>query len=114
MAVAGGLLTLAQPLPVLVAGTGLLTAGFFAVHGVASGWVPVRAHAGGIASGQAASRHLVAYYLASSVFGSVAGYAWSAGGWPGVVTLATALLITAGALALLLRGIRTLLAADPR
>ena len=32
--------------------------GFFAVHGVASGWVPARAHAGGVGTGQAASLYL--------------------------------------------------------
>ena len=111
MAVAGGLLTLAQPLPVVVAGTGLLTAGFFAVHGVVSGWVPVRAHAGGVASGQAASLYLVAYYLGSSVFGSLAGYTWSTDGWPGVITLATMLLLATGGLAVLLRRTPTLLQA---
>jgi YNFM family putative membrane transporter len=40
-----------------------LSAGFFTVHGVASGWVPTRAHAGGVASGQVASLYLFAYYL---------------------------------------------------
>ncbi|HET6562201.1 MAG TPA: MFS transporter [Marmoricola sp.] len=109
MAVTGGLLTLAQPLTAVVAGTGLLTAGFFAVHGVASGWVPVRAHAGGVASGQAASLYLVAYYLGSSFFGSVAGYTWSSDGWTGVVTLATALLLATGGLSLVLRRTPTLL-----
>ena len=62
-----------------------MTAGFFAVHGVASSWVPVRAHAGGVASAQAASLYLFAYYLGSSVFGNLAGHAWTAGGWPAVV-----------------------------
>lgn len=41
----------------------VMTAGFFAVHGVASGWVPVRAAAGGVPAGQAASLYLFAYYL---------------------------------------------------
>lgn len=103
IAVAGALLTLAAPLPLVVLGTGLLTAGFFALHGVASGWVTVRAHAGGVAAGQAASLYLVAYYLGSSLFGSVAGEAWSTGGWPGVTALATALLLSCAVLALVLR-----------
>ena len=73
-------------------GLALLTAGFFAVHGVASGWVPARAHAGGVATGQAASLYLFTYYLGSSVFGSLAGPAWRRRPWPGVVALAVLLL----------------------
>ena len=80
-----------------------MTAGFFAVHGVASGWVPVRAHAGGVAPAQAASLYLFAYYLGSSVFGNLAGRAWTGGAWPAVVVLALALLVVAGALAVWLR-----------
>ena len=85
-----------------------MTAGFFAVHGVASGWVPTRAHAGGVAAGQAASLYLFAYYLGSSVFGSVTGHAWSVGGWPGVVLLAGGLVVVTGVLALWLRRIPSL------
>ena len=58
-----------------------MTAGFFAVHGVASGWVATRAHAGGVAAGQAPSLYLFAYYLGSSTFGSLTGHAWAVGGW---------------------------------
>ena len=89
---AGGvLLTVPDSLPVVVTGLAVMTAGFFAVHGVASGWVPTRAHAGGVASGQAASLYLFAYYLGSSVFGSAAGRAWSSGGWSEVTMLALVL-----------------------
>ncbi|MEU6738535.1 MFS transporter [Streptosporangium sandarakinum] len=102
LAVAGALLTLPSSLPVVVAGLALLTAGFFAVHGLASGWVPARAHAGGVSTGQAASLYLFTYYLGSSVFGSLAGPAWTAAAWPGVVALATALLLATGVLAVLL------------
>jgi YNFM family putative membrane transporter len=106
--VAGVLLTLPDSLPVVVLGLAVMTAGFFAVHGVASGWVPARAHAGGAAAGPAASLYLFAYYLGASVFGSVAGQAWSLGGWPGVVGLAGALLVVSGVLALLLRRTQSL------
>jgi YNFM family putative membrane transporter len=99
----GVLLTLPASLPVVVVGLGLLTIGFFGVHGVASGWVPARAHAGGVTVGQAASLYLFTYYLGSSVFGSLSGQAWTAAGWPGVVALATVLLTVTGGLALLLR-----------
>lgn len=103
LAVTGALVTLPSSLPVVIVGLALLTMGFFAVHGVASGWVPARAHAGGVATGQAASIYLFTYYLGSSVFGSVAGHAWKTAGWPGVVGLAAGLLAVTGVLALLLR-----------
>jgi MFS transporter, YNFM family, putative membrane transport protein len=103
IAVAGALVTLSGSLPVVVLGLAVMTAGFFTVHGVASGWVPTRAHAGGVASGQAASLYLFAYYLGSSVFGSLTGRAWTVGAWPGVVVLAAALFLVSGLLALWLR-----------
>jgi YNFM family putative membrane transporter len=103
--VAGLLLTLAGALPVIVLGLAVTTAGFFVVHGVASGWVPARAYAGGVAAGQAASFYLFAYYLGSSVFGSLSGRAWTAGGWPAVAGLALGLMVLAGALAGWLRHI---------
>lgn len=96
--VAGVLLTLPGSLPAIVLGLAVMTAGFFVVHGVASGWVPARAHAGGVAPGQAASLYLFAYYLGSSVFGSLAGHAWTLGGWPAVTALTLALLAVAGLL----------------
>jgi YNFM family putative membrane transporter len=101
--IAGVLLTVPASLPVVVLGLAVMTAGFFVVHGVASGWVPTRAHAGGVASGQAASLYLFAYYLGSSVFGSLAGRAWSFGAWPAVVVLAVALVAVCGVLAAWLR-----------
>lgn len=116
----GALLTLSPRLSVVVAGLALLVVGFFAVHGVASGWVPARAHAGGVATGQAASLYLVSYYLGSSVFGSLAGVLWTDLAWPGVVALAGVLLAVTGALALGLRRTPSLLppvsgaAAGPR
>jgi YNFM family putative membrane transporter len=100
---AGLLLTLPGRLPVVVLGLAVLTAGFFCLHGVASGWVPARAHAGGVAAGQAASLYLVAFYAGSSIAGSAAGAAWSVAGWPGVVLLSAILIAVAGVLALRLR-----------
>jgi YNFM family putative membrane transporter len=101
--VAGVLLTLPDSLPLVVLGLAVMTAGFFVVHGVASGWVPARAHAGGVASGQAASLYLFAYYLGSSVFGGLAGPAWTLAAWPGVVVLALILLAVSGLLTAWLR-----------
>ncbi|GAA4111783.1 hypothetical protein GCM10022415_06160 [Knoellia locipacati] len=103
LALAGLTVTLSGALVAVVAGIALMTAGFFVVHGVASGWVPVRAHAGGVAAGQAASLYLFAYYLGSSLFGTAGGHAWSYAGWPGVVTLSAVLFGGAGVLSLLVR-----------
>ncbi len=109
LALAGVLLTLPASLPLVVLGLAVFTAGFFAVHGVASGWVPARAHASGVATGQAASLYLFTYYAGSSVFGTAAGDAWTAGGWPGVVGLATGLLLLTAVLAQVLRRTPSLL-----
>jgi YNFM family putative membrane transporter len=95
---AGVALTLAGPLVLFVAGLCVLTVGFFAAHGVASGWVAVRAAAGGRPVGQAASLYSFWYYAGSSVGGTLAGRAWDLTGWPGVALLAGG--FTAGALAL--------------
>lgn len=115
LAIAGVLVTLSGSLAVVVLGLSMLIAGFFAVHGVASGWVPTRAHAGGVTTGQAASLYLFTYYLGSSTFGSLAGPAWTAAAWPGVVALATVLLVVTGVLGQLLRRTPALVApADAR
>jgi MFS transporter, YNFM family, putative membrane transport protein len=108
VACGGVLLTLPGSLPAVVLGLAVMTAGFFAVHGVASGWIPARAHAGGIPSGQAASLYLFAYYLGSSVFGSLSGHAWTLGAWPAVAALALLLLAVSGLLAAWLRHIPSL------
>ncbi|TWD81104.1 YNFM family putative membrane transporter [Kribbella amoyensis] len=99
----GVAITLASPLPLVVAGLAVMTAGFFAVHGVASGWVAVRAHAVGGGTAQAASLYLFAYYLGSSVFGGLAGTAWSHSAWPGVAVEAGVLFGVTLVLALALR-----------
>lgn len=113
LAIVGVLLTLPTQLPLVIVGLALLIAGFFAVHGVASGWVPARAHAAGVSTAQAASLYLFTYYLGSSVFGSLTGHAWETDGWPGVVVLSTGLLVVASVLALALRRTPALLTSSP-
>ncbi|MCW2537633.1 MAG: Major facilitator superfamily, partial [Modestobacter sp.] len=85
---AGIALTLPGPLWCVVLGMCVLTVGFFAAHGVASGWVAVRAQLGGRAVGQAASLYSFWYYVGSSVGGTLAGRAWQDAGWPDVAVLA--------------------------
>lgn len=65
--------------------------------------MPARAHAGGVATSLAASLYLFAFYLGSSVFGSLAGGLWSVAGWPGVVALSAGLLMVTAVLTLVLR-----------
>jgi MFS transporter, YNFM family, putative membrane transport protein len=80
----GGAMTLMRPLIGVIVGIVLLTFGFFAGHAVASGWV------GRLASrskGMASSLYLLAYYVGSSMVGSLGGRFLSSAGWPGVIGL---------------------------
>ncbi|RQH03684.1 MFS transporter [Paraburkholderia dinghuensis] len=97
---AGVALTLFPSLWMIAAGIGCLTIGFFAGHAVASGWVGRLAREG---KGQAAALYLLAYYLGSSIMGSIGGHFWAAGGWGGVAGLVAALLIVGLVLAWKLR-----------
>ena len=96
--VLGVALTLVPSTPVIIAGLAIATMGYFAAHGIASAWVARRATTG---RAQASAIYLFAYYLGSSVLGTLGGYAWVAWGWNGVM------LVSGGAaLAALLVAIR--------
>ena len=84
--------TATSSLVVSIAAIGILTAGFFGAHSIASGWVSRRAETGRAA---AASLYLFAYYGGSSVFGSLGGLFWSRFGWPGILGLVTLLIVLA-------------------
>jgi YNFM family putative membrane transporter len=103
LAIAGVLLTLIPWLPAIVVGLAGLTAGFFVVHGLASGWVAARAHLVGASASQAAAFYLCAYYAGSSVFGNLGSAAWDTAGWPAVSSLALALMLVAAGLTRTLR-----------
>ncbi|UAJ10938.1 MFS transporter [Glacieibacterium megasporae] len=79
--IAGVALTAATPLPLVILGIAVVTAGFFGAHSIASSWVGRRARGD---RAQAAALYLFFYYLGSSVLGSAGGVAWSSAGWPGV------------------------------
>ena len=96
---AGVALTLAAPLPLVIAGTGVITFGFFAAHGVASGWAATAGHRRHGAASQASALYLLAYYLGSSVFGELGTSLWSTGGWSAVAAMAAALILLAAAAA---------------
>ncbi|NNG20936.1 MFS transporter [Naumannella sp. ID2617S] len=105
LGLAGLALTLPGNLIAVLVGLTVFTAGFFAAHGVASGWVAARAALGGGGTGQAASLYLFAYYLGSSVFGSLSGVAWTGWHWTGVSLMVGGLWVVALLLGLLLRRI---------
>jgi YNFM family putative membrane transporter len=79
--------------PLIIAGLAIATFGYFAAHGIASAWVARRALVG---RAQASALYLFAYYLGSSVLGTLGGYAWTAWGWAGVM------LVSGGGVALAL------------
>lgn len=95
-------------LVMVVGGLSVLVIGFFIVHGLASGWVPVRAHAAGVSTAQAASFYLASFYVGSSLFGNLGSTAWAHAGWSGVVALSATLLTIACTLAWALRRIPAL------
>ncbi len=98
---AGTLITLVGSLPLIVAGVGIFTCGFFSAHAIASSWVGRRAMT---AKAQASSLYLFAYYLGSSISGTVGGLFWQHYGWNGVAVMITLLLVIAfGVATLLLR-----------
>ena len=78
---AGLLVTLFNPVPVILLGMLMFTFGFFGAHSVASSWIGRRALT---AKGQASSLYLFSYYAGSSVAGTAGGMAWHYGGWTGV------------------------------
>ena len=90
--VAGVLLTLAGNVAAIVAGMAILTFGFFGAHSVASSWVGRRATSN---RAHASALYLFAYYLGSSVIGSLGGLAFGSFGWIGTVGMVSALLAVA-------------------
>ena len=89
VAIIGITLTLSSDLTMVVAGIVVLTIGFFITHSVASSWVGILAQG---ANGDASSLYLLAYYLGSSVLGSLGGLFWQNGRWAGVAAFSFALL----------------------
>jgi YNFM family putative membrane transporter len=88
----GTLTTLSGSLPVIVVGVGLFTCGFFSAHAIASSWVGRRATT---AKAQASSLYLFAYYLGSSISGTLGGVFWSRFGWNGVAAMIALLIVAA-------------------
>ncbi|MCT4357784.1 MFS transporter [Streptomyces sp. Je 1-79] len=81
---AGLLLSLSDALAAVLLGLVLITAGFFAGHAVASSSVSRTAKTG---RAQASALYQSAYYIGSSVGGTLGAIAFHSGGWAGTVLL---------------------------
>jgi len=92
----GLLATAFNSLWLILPGMMLFTAGFFAAHAVASGWIGPRARR---ARGQASSLYLFSYYVGSSVAGTLGGVFWHNFGWSGITLFISFLLFLALAVA---------------
>jgi YNFM family putative membrane transporter len=101
----GVFLTLIPSTPAIIAGLAIATTGYFAAHGIASAWVARRALVG---RAQASAIYLFAYYLGSSVLGTLGGYAWVAWGWNGVMLVSGGAAIAAMLVAVRLKSLPVL------
>ncbi len=90
---AGTLLTSAAPLPLVVAGFAVLTAGFFAAHALANAWVAAQAPPE--ARGTAAGAYTLCYYLGSGAGGTAGSAVYGHAGWVWLTALVAAWLLLA-------------------
>ncbi|MBU4335552.1 MAG: MFS transporter [Actinobacteria bacterium] len=93
----GTLVVGAGPLPLVMAGLGLLTFAFLGTHSLATAWVVDRARRTGVGTAQASSGYLLAYYTGSAAIGVTATHLWSQHGWLAVTTLSLVLAALAAA-----------------
>jgi MFS transporter, YNFM family, putative membrane transport protein len=98
-AIAGVAVTLLTPLTPVVVGVAMITIGFFAAHGVASGWAAALGQGRHQAASQASALYLLSYYLGSTVFGAIGTGLWSSGRWPAVAAMAAGLMALAAIIA---------------
>ena len=84
----GVLMTLPNSLWLTILGVGVVTVGFFGGHSIASSWVGLRAET---AKAQASALYLFFYYAGSSLAGSIGGWVFTLGAWPGEATFLGAL-----------------------
>ncbi|MGD1012507.1 MAG: MFS transporter [Acidimicrobiales bacterium] len=106
VAAIGLLITLSHSLPLVILGVAVFIFGFFAAHGVASGWAATLGHQVN-ATSQASTVYMLAYYIGGSLFGAVGAALWVRAGWPAVVAVGVGLCLTAA-------GIGTVLLAGSR
>ena len=84
----GVVLTLPENLWLTILGVGVVTIGFFGGHSIASSWVGLRAETG---KAQASALYLFFYYVGSSLAGSIGGWVFTLGAWPGEAAFVGAL-----------------------
>ena len=84
----GVILTLPDNLWLTIIGVGVITIGFFGGHSIASSWVGLRAESG---KAQASALYLFFYYAGSSLAGSIGGWVFTLGAWPGEAAFVGAL-----------------------
>ena len=88
----GVVLTLPDSLWLTILGVGVVTIGFFGGHSIASSWVGLRAETG---KAQASALYLFFYYAGSSLAGSIGGWVFTLGAWPGEAAFIGALSLLA-------------------
>ena len=93
----GVVLTLPDSLWLTIVGVGVVTIGFFGGHSIASSWVGLRADTG---KAQASALYLFFYYAGSSLAGSIGGWVFTLGAWPGEAAFVGALSVLALLIAL--------------
>ena len=98
LSIAGVMLTLARPLPVILAGLALVCTGVFIAQTASSSNLRVAAPAG--ARVTAAGIYMTAYYLGGTAAGVVPGLFWTLGKWPACVGFIVAMEIVALVIAL--------------
>ncbi|MER7396547.1 MFS transporter [Streptomyces sp. NPDC000151] len=108
---AGLALMLVPSLGAIFPGLVVFTAGFFAAHAVASGWVGSRST---VLGAQGAAVYLFFYYIGSAIGGSAGGLAYSSGAWGGVTGYCACLVAVALIAGVTLRGLRASRRAAPQ
>ncbi|HEX3780465.1 MAG TPA: MFS transporter [Pseudonocardiaceae bacterium] len=93
-------LMLPADLALVITGLVITTAGFFAAHAIASGWVSARSARLGV---QGSAVYLFCYYLGSSIGGSVGGLFFTGSGWSGLTAYTGAFVLLVIGIALALR-----------
>jgi len=78
----GALVTLPAWVPTIVAGLVLVTAGFFALHALAAGWVAEWGRGSALPS----ALYTIGYYAGAGVLGWALGLVYDGGGWAALVT----------------------------
>lgn len=98
--IAGLALMVPDNVLLVVVGLVVTTAGFFAAHSVASGWVGARSARLRV---QGSAVYLFCYYLGSSIGGTVGGLAFTGSGWSGLTVYTGAFIVVVIGIALTLR-----------